>query len=80
MFADTSCSRPWGRCSFNVQRCPSRTKPDFSPLDFHQRFVGSIGDDGATIDGEWQSSDGGYQWTRDFRLTDTRIGTVRDSP
>jgi hypothetical protein len=33
-----------------------RTKPDFSPLDFHQRFVGSISDDGATIDGEARSS------------------------
>lgn len=34
-----------------------RTKADFSPLDFRQRFVGSISDDGATIDGEWRSSD-----------------------
>ncbi len=33
-----------------------RTKPDFSPLDFHQRFVGSISDDGTTIDGEWRTS------------------------
>ena len=54
-----------------------RTKPDFSPLDFHQRFVGSISDDGATIDGEWQSSDDGQQWARDFRLTYTRVGSVR---
>jgi hypothetical protein len=38
-----------------------RTKPDFSPLDSCQRFVGSISDDGATIDGEWQSSADGHQ-------------------
>jgi hypothetical protein len=50
-----------------------RTKPDFSPLEFHQRFVGTISDDGAAIDGEWQSSDDGRQWRRDFGLTYTRI-------
>jgi hypothetical protein len=54
-----------------------RAKPDFSPLDFHQRFAGSISDDGATIDGEWQSSGDGRQWTRDFRLTYSRIDAAR---
>jgi len=54
-----------------------RTKADFSPLDFHQRFVGTISDDGATIDAQWQSSADGQQWTRDFGLTYTRIGNVR---
>ena len=54
-----------------------RSKADFSPLEFHQRFVGSIGDDGATINGEWQSSNDGQQWTRDFGLTYTRIGSSR---
>jgi hypothetical protein len=54
-----------------------RTKADFSPLDFHQRFVGTLSDDGATIDGQWQSSQDGQQWTRDFRLTYTRTGNVR---
>jgi hypothetical protein len=50
-----------------------RTKPDFSPLDFQQRFVGSISDDSTTIDGEWRSSKDGQQWTRDFRMTYTRV-------
>ncbi|HZC53333.1 MAG TPA: hypothetical protein VE441_12660 [Mycobacterium sp.] len=54
-----------------------RSKPDFSALEFHQRFVGSISDDGATIDGEWHTSHDGRQWTRDFGLTYTRIGTSR---
>jgi hypothetical protein len=34
-------------------RTLKRTKPDFSPLEFHQRFVASISADSATIDGEW---------------------------
>jgi hypothetical protein len=50
-----------------------RTKPDFSPLGSCQRFTGSISDDGAAIDGEWQVSDDGRQWTRDFRLTYIRV-------
>ena len=54
-----------------------RTKPDFSPLDFQQRYVGAVSDDAATIDGEWLSSDDGQQWTRDFGLTYTRVGTAR---
>jgi hypothetical protein len=54
-----------------------RTQPDFSPLDFCQRFAGRISDDDSTIDGEWQHSQDGKQWTRDFGLTYTRIGTTR---
>ena len=46
-----------------------RTKPDLSPLDFCQRYIGTVSDDLATIDGEWQSSPDGTDWTRDFRLT-----------
>lgn len=52
------------------------TAPDFSPLDFHQRFVANISDDGVTIGGEWQSSGDGQNWTRDFGLTYSRIGTM----
>lgn len=50
-----------------------RTKVDFSPLDFHQRYVGSFSDDRATIDGEWQTSDDGREWRRDFQLTYLRV-------
>ena len=53
-----------------------RTAPDFTPLDFHQRFVGSVGVDGTTIDGQWQSSSDGQQWTRDFGLTYTRVAST----
>ena len=51
----------------------TRSQPDFSPLDFHQRYVGRFSDDRATIEGEWQTSDGGRDWRLDFRLTYTCI-------
>jgi hypothetical protein len=50
-----------------------RTKPDFTPLDFCQRFVGTVDDDLATIEGEWQSSRDGREWSRDFGLTYHRM-------
>jgi hypothetical protein len=46
-----------------------RAKSDFSPLDFHQRYVGRFSDDRAEIDGKWQTSKDGREWQRDFRLT-----------
>ena len=47
-----------------------RETPDFSPLDFRQRFVGRIGDDGDTIRGAWEKrTDPSADWERDFPLT-----------
>ncbi|WP_214401834.1 hypothetical protein [Pseudonocardia lacus] len=47
-----------------------RTEPDFSPLDFAQRFVGEFDPDATTIAGRWeQSHDGGRTWELDFELT-----------
>jgi len=52
-----------------------RTAPDFSPLDFCQRFEGRFSDDGDRIDARWeQSHDGGATWELDFPLTFTRVG------
>ena len=48
-----------------------RTAPDFSPLDFAQRYVGTVSDDGRTIDGQWEM-DEGSGWRTDFRLTHRR--------
>jgi len=46
-----------------------RQTPDFSPLEFHQRFAGTLADDGATIDGRWElSEDDGASWRKDFDL------------
>jgi len=56
-----------------------RTKPDFTPLAFHQRYVGAFNDDRTAITGEWQSSADGHEWNRDFRLTYRRIAEVGES-
>ena len=51
----------------------SRTKPDFSPLRFWQRFKGTFSDDGRTIEGDWETShDEGATWELDFHLTFTK--------
>lgn len=52
-----------------------RTKPDFTPLEFCQRFVGRFSDNRASISGEWQSSADGSEWAKDFGLTYHRVGT-----
>lgn len=45
-----------------------RDEPDFTPLEFAQRFTATISPDGETIAGAWESagSDGG--WRKDFDL------------
>jgi hypothetical protein len=54
-----------------------RSTPDFSPLDFHQRYVGGFNDDRTTLDGEWQTSDDGRAWRQDFPQTLRRLRTAR---
>lgn len=49
-----------------------RTSPDFSPLDFSQRFTGVFGDDGTVIRGAWEMSTDGASWKHDFELVYTR--------
>jgi hypothetical protein len=50
-----------------------RTEPDFSPLDFSQRYVGTISADGDRIEGRWETSyDQGQSWEVDFPLSYTR--------
>jgi hypothetical protein len=52
----------------------SRTKPDFSPLKFWQRFAGRFSADGRTIEGTWEiSDDAGATWERDFDLTFRKV-------
>ncbi|GAA2853921.1 hypothetical protein GCM10010472_08960 [Pseudonocardia halophobica] len=46
-----------------------RDRPDFTPLDFAQRYTGTFGDAGRTITGRWEKShDGGATWEHDFDL------------
>jgi hypothetical protein len=47
----------------------TRVTPDFSPLDFAQRWIGRFGDDGDTIEGRWETSADGREWQLDFRMT-----------
>jgi hypothetical protein len=46
-----------------------RDAPDFSPLDFRQRFTGRFSADGGTISGRWETSTDGSSWDHDFDLT-----------
>jgi len=50
-----------------------RTSADFSPLDFSQRFTGTFSDDGASIEGRWETSSDGSTWELDFDLTYTKV-------
>lgn len=47
----------------------ARDSPDFSPLDFSQRFTAELSADGNTISGRWESSRDGSSWEHDFDLT-----------
>lgn len=51
-----------------------REAPDFTPLDFHQRWLGVVGDGGDTIEGRWETSPDGGVWELDFGLSYHRIG------
>ena len=46
----------------------ARRAADFSPLEFHQRWLGAFGRDGDTIEGRWESSPDGHNWELDFEL------------
>lgn len=50
-----------------------RNTPDFTPLSFSQRYVGSFSDDGRVIQGAWERSTDGGEFTRDFEVTYTRV-------
>jgi hypothetical protein len=52
----------------------TRESPDFSPLDFRQRFTGTFSEDGNTISGAWESAHGDADWEHDFALTYRRAG------
>jgi hypothetical protein len=50
-----------------------RHAPDFSPLDFHQRWLGRFSADGDTIGGRWETSPDGRHWELDFELPYHRL-------
>ena len=46
----------------------TRESPDFSPLEFRQRFTGTFSQDGNTISGIWEKCFAGADWEHDFAL------------
>jgi hypothetical protein len=50
-----------------------RDSPDFSPLDFSQRYTGTFSDDGRTISGAWEICHDGTTWEHDFDLTYRKV-------
>jgi hypothetical protein len=52
----------------------ARETPDFSPLDFAQRYTGTFEDDGTTIRGGWEICHDGTTWEHDFDLTYRKVG------
>ena len=42
----------------------TRTKPDFSPFEFSQRFTGTFVDGGRRIEGTWELADDHKTWER----------------
>ena len=51
----------------------ARDQPDFSPLDFAQRYEGRFSDDGDTIEGHWDIRHEGRDWEKDFDITYRRL-------
>jgi hypothetical protein len=51
-----------------------RTKEDFSPFEFSQRFTGTLTEDGKRIDGMWEMARDHKTWKKDFDLIYTRVG------
>lgn len=52
----------------------TRESPDFTPLDFRQRFTGTFSNDGNVISGAWEKDVGGCGWEHDFALIYRRVG------
>ena len=50
-----------------------RDSPDFSPLDFWQRFIGTFSAAGDSIVGLWETSSDGSSWAHDFDLTYSKV-------
>ena len=52
----------------------TRESPDFTPLNFRQRFTGTFSQDGNTISGAWETGHDIGEWAHDFALTYRRAG------
>lgn len=50
-----------------------RTRPDFSPFEFSQRFIGTFSADGKRIEGTWEIAHDHKTWEKDFDLIYSRV-------
>jgi hypothetical protein len=50
----------------------TRDRPDFTPLEFSQRFTGTFADP-TTIRGRWEICEDGVNWEHDFDLTYIKV-------
>jgi hypothetical protein len=50
-----------------------RTKEDFSPYEFAQRYTGTFSKDGKRIDGTWEIAHDKKTWEKDFDLNYIRV-------
>lgn len=50
-----------------------RTRADFSPLDFSQRWEAKLSPDGERIEGRWLDRSDDGEWSHDFELTYTKL-------
>lgn len=50
-----------------------RESPDFSALDFAQRYTGRFSPDGNRVDGAWEIRRAGTDWALDFELSYVRL-------
>ena len=51
----------------------ARTKEDFSPLNFSQRFMGTFTEDGKTIEGTWEIAHHHSTYEKDFDIVYRKV-------
>jgi hypothetical protein len=51
----------------------ARERPDFTRLDFSQRYTGTFSEDGRTITGRWEIAEDGSTWRQDFEVDYMRV-------
>jgi hypothetical protein len=71
-FDTRGIARLYGMTLVDDEWTLTRESPDFSPLEFRQRFTGAFSQDGETILGAWEKADPASPWTHDFDLKYTR--------
>ena len=51
-----------------------RDEPDFTPLNFAQRYFGTLSEDGRTVEGRWEKAGDDGEWELDFEIFYRRVG------